>query len=126
MKEFKGTNTDQGWNLHRDEEGDLYVIAGHEDFFGGYTPVFKCEQHGELGEADAKLAASAPELLDALQWALPLARLAMDSHRMERIKCGHTDITGTYSNGETWVGIYQSEVDEIEFAQNTIKKALGE
>ena len=67
MKEFKGTNTDQGWNLHRDEDGDLCVIAGHEDFFGGYTPVFKCGQSGELGEADANLAASAPEMLDVIE-----------------------------------------------------------
>lgn len=68
----------------------------------------------------------ASDLLDALQWALPMAILAMEQHRMERVKNGHVDISGTYKNGESWVGIYQDEVDKIEFARAAIAKALGE
>lgn len=68
----------------------------------------------------------ADELLEALQWALPMAILAMEQHRMERVKNGHRDISGTYKNGESWVGIYQDEVDKIEFARAAIVKATGE
>lgn len=68
----------------------------------------------------------ANELLEALQWALPMAILAMEQHRMERVKNGHRDISGTYKNGESWVGIYQDEVDKIEFARAAIAKATGE
>lgn len=74
-------------------------------------------------QANAKLFAAAPELLMALYWALPLARLAMESHRMDRIKFGHNDINGTYKDGTTWVGIYQSEIDDIEFAVAALSKA---
>lgn len=74
-------------------------------------------------EADAKLIAAAPDILKALQWALPLARIAMEDHRMKRVMAGHKDIFGTYKNGESWVGIYQSEIDEIEFAVAALSKA---
>ena len=77
------------------------------------------------GQANAKLIAASPDLLVALQWALPLAKIAMEAHRMDRLRCGHNDITGTYTGGDTWVGIYQSEIDEIEFAQSVIAKALA-
>ncbi len=74
--------------------------------------------------ANAKLIVISPELVKALEWALPLAKIAMDAHRMERIKCGHMDISGTYKNGKSWVGIWQSEVDQIEFAEEVLNKAL--
>lgn len=74
-------------------------------------------------EANAKLMAAAPVLLKALQWALPLARMAMEAHRMDRLRCGHNDIVGKYKSGQAWAGIYQSEVDEIEFACAAITKA---
>lgn len=39
-------------------------------------------------------------------------------------------VTGTFQehikNGESWVGIYQDEVDKIEFARAAIAKATGE
>ncbi len=82
------------------------------------------EQRREEAAANAKLIVMSPELVKALEWALPLAKIAMDAHRMERIKCGHKDISGTYKNGETWVGIWQNEVDQIEFAQEVLNKAL--
>lgn len=65
---------------------------------------------------------------EALKWALPLAERAVDDHRMERIRCGHSDIVGTYSNGQSWVGIHQSEVDQIEKARvaYATARALGE
>ncbi|UVX30615.1 hypothetical protein S13b_00038 [Klebsiella phage VLCpiS13b] len=76
--------------------------------------------------ANANLISAAPELLEALQWAFPMAIIAMEQHRMERVKNGHIDISGTYKNGESWVGIYQDEIDKIEFARAAIAKALGE
>lgn len=60
------------------------------------------------------------KLEEALRWALPLAERAVDDHRMERIRCGHSYITGTYKSGMTWVGIHQSEVDQIEFAREVL------
>lgn len=62
------------------------------------------------------------EARDALTWALPLAERAVDDHRMVRIECGHSNITGTYKNGQTWVGIHQSEVDQIEAARTTLSR----
>lgn len=114
MKEFKGTpgpwvaNPIYGW-IESDIE-DKVVIGGDQ------PPT----------REDVRLIAAAPELLEALQWALPMAILAMEQHRMERVKNGHRDISGTYKNGESWVGIYQDEVDKIEFARAAIAKALGE
>lgn len=60
--------------------------------------------------------ANRAEVAKVLNWALPLAKIAIESHRYERCKYGH-DMTGTYRNGETWVGIYQTEVDQIEHAE---------
>lgn len=75
--------------------------------------------------SNAALMAQSPDLLKALEWALPLAKLAMEAHRMDRLKCGHNDIVGKYKSGQTWAGIYQSEIDEIEFADLVIAKAKG-
>lgn len=86
-------------------------------------------RHWEIDPAvahDFMVMAAAPELLKALQWALPLAIIAIEAHRMERVKCGHMDINGTYMNGEKWVGIYQDEVDRIESCRLAIAKALRE
>lgn len=117
MSEFKGSKGP--WIV--DEFGDVYSEDGTFCIAGcrGIIDI-AADTH------NANLIAAAPELLEALQWALPLAKIAMDTHRMERIKCGHVDINGTYKNGETWVGIYQKEVDEIESAQAAIAKALGQ
>lgn len=115
-----------------DLDGNLLAIVAGQNYgttFGGknrdWNPNHK-EEDMQEHKANAALFSAAPELLKALQWALPLAKIAMDSHRMERIKCGHVDINGTYKNGETWVGIWQEEVDKIESAQDAITKALGE
>jgi len=56
-------------------------------------------------------------LREALKWALPLAEIATEDNRIKRMLAGYNDITGAYKNGRTWVGIYQSEVDEIENAR---------
>lgn len=66
------------------------------------------------------------DLLESLQWALPLAEVAIESHRLERVRCGHTDITGIRKDGVTWAGIYQDEIDSIEKARTAISKALWE
>lgn len=79
----------------------------------------------EEAKANAKLMAQSKDLLEALHWALPMAIKAMEDHRILRIQCGHTDITGTYRDGKTWVGIYQQEVDKIEKAQDTLRRAGG-
>lgn len=92
---------------------------------GSHESESICEMSPCFNHADASLIAAAPDLLKALDWALPLAKIAIEDHRMGRLKAGHNDITGTYKNGDTWVGIYQSEIGEIEFADSAIAKAKG-
>ncbi len=131
MKQFKGTPGP--WVIKPEEVDRGYIRVRGARLGGRYkvanvvTPQYEgvLAREAEETRANANLIAAAPELLEALQWALPLAKIAMDTHRMERIKCGHVDINGTYKNGETWAGIYQKEVDEIESAQAAIAKALG-
>lgn len=107
--------------------------SGSEDFLNGEFEVYGEDEQGRDGSATIDIVELATdvyqinsELLEALQWALPMAILAMEQHRMERVKNGHTDISGTHGNGESWVGIYQDEVDKIEFARAAINKATGE
>ena len=71
--------------------------------------------------ADAGYVIMPREVVDVLAWATPLAELATESHRLERVRCGYNDIRGTYKNGQTWVGIYQSEVDQIEQAREVCR-----
>lgn len=110
MEKFKGKPGPWHW------EGKVLCNDAH--IVGGDRWTFS--------DADKILIAAAPDLLEALQWALPLAKIAMSSCQLERVKCGHSDITGTYKDGVTWAGIYQDEVDSIEHAESAIKKALGE
>lgn len=81
----------------------------------------KKEQGKVMGAFREVLAGTNADIAKLLNWSVPLAIIAVDQYRMERVKAGHHDITGTYSNGETWVGIYQTEVDEIEFARKLLK-----
>ena len=111
MKKFKGTPGPWFW-----ENG---VLCNKDFIVGG-------DGHHFHNNANRNLISAAPELLEALQWALPLAKIAMSSCQLERVKCGHSDITGTYKDGVTWAGIYQDEVDSIESAESAINKALGE
>ena len=76
-----------------------------------------------VAAATAAKDADIVRLREALKWALPLAERAQDDHRMERIRCGHTDIVGQYKNGVSYVGIYQSEVDQIEEARAALSEA---
>lgn len=119
MKEFEGTPGP--WSI--DEYG-IMKDKNHETIMIKGVAVPCGNNKG--GKDNAQLVAASPELLAALQWALPLAQMAMEEARMWRVKAGHMDIKGTYNNGETWVGIYQEEVDQIERARFAIKKALGE
>ena len=60
------------------------------------------------------------ELRDALQWALPLAELAMEDCRQTRLLMGHDDIgTGTDN-----IGLWPFEVRSIEVARAVLAKAL--
>lgn len=119
MKEFEGTpgpwSIDE-YGMMKDKNHETIMIKG---------VALPCGNNKD-GKDNAQLVAASPELLAALQWALPLAEVAMDDHRVERIRLGHTDIKGTYKNGVTYSGIFQEEVDQIERARFAIKKALGE
>jgi len=81
--------------------------------------------HGEFtNTSDRDTLSREDELLACLRWALPLAERAVDDQRLERIRYGHSDITGTYKNGVTWAGIHQSEVDDIERARAAVRGCI--
>lgn len=67
--------------------------------------------------------ASLEATMKALEWALPLAEIAIESHCVGRLKTGPTDISGTYKSGMTYVGIYQSKVYQIENAREVLRAA---
>ena len=54
-------------------------------------------------EIEAELTQENDRLRAALAYVLPLAALALEAHRMERIRCGHNDITAAkkIANGHT-------------------------
>ncbi len=58
------------------------------------------------------------ELEGALRYALPLAKLALEQYRQERLRCGH-------SFGTKQVGLYDSEVLEMEKHSTTLSKGGG-
>lgn len=66
-----------------------------------------------LAQPDTGDVAALREALKWLEWARPKAVSAMEDHRSLRVRAGH-DMKGTYRSGTTYVGLYQSEVDEIE------------
>ena len=66
------------------------------------------------------LRASVGEMRKALEWATPLAELAIESHRLVRLKAGHSDICGTRKDGTKVVGIWQNEIDNIETARSLL------
>ena len=104
-------------------------FADGYDIFAKGGDYHVCEVSKDLNEeteeANINLLSAAPDLLAALQWALPLAKVAMQSHRALRVQCGHTDIVGKNKNGEGVVGLYQDEIDKAEKAEVAINKALG-
>lgn len=106
-----------------EQEWFVFQKGSMKKLYGGTVRTPVAEEINN--KHDAHLIAAAPELLEALRWALPMAIIAMEQHRFERVKAGHTDIVGTYKNGESWLGIYQDEVDKIEFSRAAIAKALG-
>lgn len=111
----------------------LIQVVGEMDWEGSENektlsnPVYASwlKKNEEL-QANARIVAAAPELLEVLKWALPLAEVALDTHRLLRVQCGHNDIQGTYKDGVTWAGIYQDEVDKIEYARELLKQTQGE
>lgn len=111
-------NGQDGFNL-----GCGVVYARHAN--GNPKDVATIRGWGGEQQQNSRLIASAPDLLEALAWALPLAKIAMEDHRMGRLRAGH-DMTGTYKSGETWVGIYQDEIDKIEYAEYSLAKARGQ
>lgn len=55
----------------------------------------------------ANLRAAAEKMAEALRWSLPLADMALEAHRQERLRYGH-------SFGTKRVGLYDNEVEEQE------------
>jgi hypothetical protein len=58
-------------------------------------------------------------LVAALEYALPLAALALEEHRIERLRCGH-------NFGTKRIGLYDHEVDELERHRAALKAARDE
>lgn len=89
-----------------------------------------CRIGGPDRSANAALIAMAPDLLaerdrlladnkrlrEALQWALPLAELTLEETRVNRIRCGHSDIRC----GDT-IGLWPEEAK----AREKARAALG-
>lgn len=80
------------------------------------TPADHVQSH-----ADQRLIAAAPELLEALKWALPLAEMALEDHRQARIQAGHSDIGA----GSPHLGLWESEAKARDGARAAIAKATG-
>jgi len=62
------------------------------------------------------------DMKSVVEWSVPLAIRTMEDRRLLRMSAGHMDIYGTYKDGTKYVGIYQSEVDQIEFANDVLKR----
>lgn len=90
-------------------------------WFTNGCEAYQLEAAHHIAAQDAEIA----RLREALRWALPLAEQAMEDHRLMRWQCGHKDIVGTYKNGTAYVGIYQSEVDQIEQARAALNPETG-
>lgn len=84
-------------------DADRRVRAAHKAISLYATPA----------QPDTGDVAALREALEWLEWVRPKAVSAMEDHRCLRVKAGH-DMKGTYRSGTTYVGLYQSEVDEIE------------
>lgn len=125
----------RGWNAHIDEKLSIktqwdFVSYGGLGISGQYIGKnFSSEGCEVLADISSKFKTShqeklllkyAPELYETLKWAVPLALVAMEDHRIRRIQGGNMDIQGTYQNGVTMVGLYQDEVDQIEYANKLL------
>lgn len=64
------------------------------------------------------LAAERDRLKVALKWALPLAELAQEDHRIKRLQAGHNDI----GREQGHIGLWPEEVA----SRNQARAALGE
>lgn len=113
---------------HQAHAGDWIIKGVKGEFYPCRDDIFRLTYSPsettdpdliETIEAQAKRIG---ELETALRWALPLAELALDSHRYDRIKNGHNhDIQGTHKDGTQRLGLWQKEVDEIDFARSALQ-----
>lgn len=103
---------------------ERYILTGRDHRLVKLPPVgspfYMPDELVRAADYD-RLTAELQQCRQALAWALPLAECAVETRRTERVQAGHHDIRGTYKNGVTWVGVYQSEVDEIESARAALK-----
>lgn len=60
------------------------------------------------------------KLEEAMKWALPLAEMAQELVRVQRIEAGHMDISYTGADGAQRFGLHQSEWDSAEFARRAL------
>lgn len=63
------------------------------------------------------------DILDALRGALPLAERTLEDHRLERLRCGHSDIGGTDAEGRIVIGLWQTEIDQRDKARAALRQA---
>lgn len=59
-------------------------------------------------------------LEEALRWATPLAALALETHRCERLRCGHQDIQAKKADGSLVLGLWQDEYDAWQRAESAL------
>jgi len=112
------------WRLGKKPE-DGYIDINSDDHYALATVVRLMDTDEIAGrnspdcEANAHLIAAAPEMLEALEWALPLARQYMEVIAGDRAKAGHTGL------GTKRGSLYDHEVEAAEKACAAIAKAKG-
>ena len=80
------------------------------------------EGHDRAEKAEARnaeLFSNHERLRDALEWALPLAEIAFENARQERLKYGHDDI----GKGTNNIGLWPEEVNKRNKARDAIQQA---
>lgn len=65
-------------------------------------------------------------LYEALAWALPLAMMSMETHRLSRLSSGHNDIGAGRERNKTeaLIGLYDSEVENMDKARAALSAAM--
>ena len=81
----------------------------------------------KVRDANTRLLAAAPELLDVLRTILPWAEVAMENHRINRLLGGNKDIQSEDPDtGKIVVGLWQEETDTLSKARALVRKLYSE